>query len=921
MNPVLDSFTLSNCLARPRRLSGLSAWVEHIPFAMNLIAAIRPATFAELGTHAGDSYCAFCQAVAERALGTRCYAVDTWRGDAHSRLYGPEVLADLRAHHDPLYGGFSRLIESSFDEALAHFGDGSIDLLHVDGLHTYEAVRHDFESWLPKMSVSGVVLIHDVNVREHDFGVARLWAELRARYPFFEFHHGHGLGVLAVGARPPEALAPLLGVSSEDAAAVRAYFFELGHRIASESGAAAELARLAGELAAAQQKSARTEQELSAAGVRASAAERAVAEAEARASALAQENGALKRETAELNAALQRQVATVDKMTRTAVWQAGTRYWHARDRLLAPSSAPRRVFDRAAVFLKGRFTNGALAAVATAAITREAQYPLWLGQNELRPEGLVQLRAAAGQMGYRPLVSVITPVHNIDEAWLRRCVESVIEQTYDRWELCLVDDASTRPHVAKVLAEYAARDPRIRVRRLERNSGIVAASAAAMAMAKGEFVALLDHDDELSPDALREVVSALQDRRDLDLIYSDEDKLGEHGQRVEPFFKPDWSPDLLLSMNYICHLAVIRRSLMEEVGGFRPGFDGSQDYDLFLRLTERTDHVARIPKILYHWRKVPESAAAQRTAKPYALESGKRALEDALVRRGTQGSVETPVPGLYRVRHRIPEPRPRVSIIMPTRDRADLLRTCISSIEKRSSYHDYEIIVVDNGSSEPDALRYFEKIGSRHRVIPHDVPFNWSSINNFAARQARGDLLLFMNNDMEVVNDEWLEALVEQAVRPGVGAVGAKLLYPTDTIQHAGVILGLGGVAGHAFKHLPDDDPGYFYLPHIVRNCSAVTGACMMVPRQVFELVGGFDESLRVAFNDIDFCVRVRQKGYRIIYTPYSVLYHHESASRGPSHPPGDEALMKLRWATVLADDPFYSPNLTRDFEDYRLAV
>lgn len=556
-------------------------------------------------------------------------------------------------------------------------------------------------------------------------------------------------------------------------------------------------------------------------------------------------------------------------------------------------------------------------------IMREAQYPLWLDRNQIGSEAITQMRASAERFAYRPLVSIITPVHDIEESWLRRCIDSVIVQAYDRWELCLVDDASMRPHVAAVLGEYAQRDPRIHTRRLERNSGIVAASGAALSMAEGEFVTFLDHDDELSPDALLEVVRALQGRRDLDLIYSDEDKLDENGRRVDPFFKPGWSPDLLLSMNYICHLAVIRRTLLEEIGGVRPGFDGSQDYDLLLRVTEHTERVLHIPKVLYHWRMVPGSVAGSRTAKPYALEAAKRALEEALVRRGVKGTVEMPTPGVYRVMYAIPDPRPRVSIIIPTRDRVDLLRPCIDSIETKSTYRDYEIIVVDNGSSERDSVRYLRELEARHRVIRHEAPFNWSEINNFAARQTEGELLLFMNNDIEVVNDDWLEALVEHAARSGVGAVGAKLLYPNSgrTIQHAGVVLGLGGVAGHAFKHLPEQDPGYCYLPHVVRNFSAVTGACLMVPRNAFEAVGGFEERLRVAFNDIDFCLRLRARGYLVVWTPFATLLHFESATRKALHPPEDEALMKARWATVLADDPYYNPNLTLDHEDYRLRV
>jgi glycosyltransferase involved in cell wall biosynthesis len=942
MNRALDAFTLPICLARPRRNTAIPSWKEHIPFALNLVAALRPGSIVELGTHAGDSYCAFCQAVAEAHLPTRCFAVDTWQGDPQAGFYGPEVLADLRAHHDPLYGGFSRLVQSTFDEALPHFADSSIDLLHIDGLHTYESVRHDFEGWLPKLSARGVILLHDVNVREGDFGVARLWEELSARFPSFEFVHSHGLGILAVGLETPEALRPLIGADEQDRAVVRAYFFELGRRLTAES----EAHRLAAEVGPAQQAAAAARQELAAARDETSALreelaaarrqeaarcadlearsadlEARLAELQVRASETEAGRARLEREAAAANAALKNQLATVEVITQTTVWRAASRYWHLRDRILSSGTGARRAFDQATAMMKGR-TNGAVAAAAPCAAaptTRAAQYKIWLSRHEIGPARLAKLRVEGEGMRYRPLVSVLTPVYDIDEVWLRRSIESVRAQTYGRWELCLVDDGSTRPHVAKVLAEYAAKDERIRVARHERNAGIIAASATALGMARGDFVALLDHDDELSPDAIHEVVAALQDG-ETDVIYSDEDKLDEQGQRVEPFFKPDWSPDLLLSMNYICHLTVARRALVEQVGGFRTGFEGSQDYDLLLRLTERTQQIAHVPKVLYHWRKVPNSAATTRSAKPYALEAGARAIAEALERRGIAGSVVVPHTGTYRVVYTIPDP-PLVSIIIPTRDRVDLLRTCIESIERKTNYPRYEILVVDNESSDPATLSYLDQVRARHRVVAYHQPFNWSAINNFAVQHAKGELLLFMNNDMEIIASDWLDAMVEHGQRSEVGVVGAKLLYPDGRLQHAGVVLGFGGVAGHAFKYFPGDDRTYFHLPQVVRNASAVTGACMMVRRDVFAQVGRFDEQLRVAFNDIDFCLRVRAEGKLIVYTPFAEIYHHESASRGARHPPEDETLMRQRWAKVLPQDPYYSPNLTLDSEDYGLRV
>jgi glycosyltransferase involved in cell wall biosynthesis len=472
--------------------------------------------------------------------------------------------------------------------------------------------------------------------------------------------------------------------------------------------------------------------------------------------------------------------------------------------------------------------------------------------------------------------------------------------------------------VWRILQEYARQDSRVRAERAERSGGIVAATQSALAMARGDFIVFLDHDDELAPEALLVVAAKLGAEPDLDLVYSDEDKIDERGRRVEPFFKPEWSPDLLLSMNYVSHLTVVRRTLLDAVGGLRTGFEGSQDYDLVLRLVERTQRIGHVPRVLYHWRKVPGSTAVVPEAKPYALDSASRALEEALARRETPGRVSSSAPGLYHVRYDV-RGQPLVSIVMPTRNKADMLRTCVESIESRTRWGCWELTVVDNGSTDPEALAYLEELGRRHRVIRDERPFNWSALNNAAARGVCGDHLLFMNNDMEVISDEWLEALLEHAQRPEVGAVGARLLYPDGTVQHAGVVLGVGGVANHAFRALVAEDPGYFGLAHVARDVSAVTGACLMTRREAFERQGGFDEQLGVAFNDIDYCLRLGRAGLRVVYTPFALLCHHESATRGTLHPQENEEFMWAQWRSVIEDDPYYSPNLTRARLDYAI--
>lgn len=540
----------------------------------------------------------------------------------------------------------------------------------------------------------------------------------------------------------------------------------------------------------------------------------------------------------------------------------------------------------------------------------DAVYTVWTQEHSPGPAELAAMRAEGERMTGGPLISVITPIYDVDERWLRACIHSVRRQVYPRWELCLVDDASPRPHVIRVLEEEARIDARIHFQRRPRNGGIVAASNDALAMARGEYVALLDHDDELAPEALFEVARRIQVDPGLDLIYSDEDKLDGKGRRVGAFFKPDWSPQLLRAMNYVSHLGVYRRRLVEELRGFRPGFDGSQDYDLVLRFTERTDRIAHIPAVLYHWRQIPGSAAASVQAKPYAWEAGRRALEESILRRGEQAEVIPLEAGRYRVRHAITGD-PTVSVIIPTKDHPRLLAACLDSLDRTCTGRSLEILVVDNGSSDPEALRQFQEVARRHRVIRDPSPFNWSALNNRAAREASGDYLLFLNDDVEALSPGWLDAMLEHAQSPGIGAVGAKLLFPDGTIQHAGVVLGMGGTAAHVFAGYRGDQPVYFDMAGIVREVSAVTGACMLVSRSLFEEVGGFDERLSVAYNDTDFCIRLLQLGRRNVFTAHATLLHRESATRGSLHPPEDEREMRRRWGDILQNDPCFSRNLS----------
>ena len=541
------------------------------------------------------------------------------------------------------------------------------------------------------------------------------------------------------------------------------------------------------------------------------------------------------------------------------------------------------------------------------------------------------LRQRVRKLGDGPLISVVLPTYQTPETWLRRCLDSVLGQAYRNWELCIVDDASPDPRVRIVLEEYARRDARIRVMFRPDNGHIAEASNSALELASGEYVGLLDHDDELRPHTLLEMVETMRAHPDAALLYSDEDKIDAQGSRFDPNFKPDWNLDLLLSQNYVCHFTVIRTDLVRAVDGFRKGFEGSQDHDLVLRCTERLQpaQIRHIPKVLYHWRAIPGSTALTRDAKDYASSAGARAVAGHLDRCHPGARAEELSHGHYRVHWPLPDPVPKVSLIIPTRDRVELLRMCVESILDKTTYPDFELVVVDNQSTEAEALEYLAELEQRANVnvLRYDAPFNYSAINNWAVRQCDGAVIGLVNNDIEVISRDWLEEMVSQAIRPDVGAVGAMLYYPNDTIQHAGVALGVHGVAAHLYAGMPRGYPGHGGRARVAQTLSAVTGACLLVRRDRYEEVGGLDDALEVAFNDIDFCLRLRKAGYRNIWTPFAELYHHESASRGSEDTEEKRQrfareidLMQERWGPQLQCDPAYNLNFSLASQSCELA-
>lgn len=545
------------------------------------------------------------------------------------------------------------------------------------------------------------------------------------------------------------------------------------------------------------------------------------------------------------------------------------------------------------------------------------EYHRWFERHRVTPEQAAVMREEARHFHYQPCISIITPVFNPALAWLEDAVRSVVEQIYGKWELILIDDASTNADVRALLDELPKRDSRIVVEKLPLNGGISAASNRGLELAAGQWIGFLDHDDMLEPDALYHNVKWLQEHSDVDLIYSDEDKLTEEGFD-SPIFKPDWSPDFFCSCNYLCHFTLIRGSLLKQLEGFRPKFDGAQDYDLFFRVVERTQRIHHIPRVLYHWRRSASSTADNIRRKPGSLETGRLAVEAHLRRIGQPGHVSVDWrTHAYWIKRDLPEQK-KISIIIPVRDRIDLLSRCVESLSTKTAYANYEIVIIDNDSESAEARDYFAK--TKHRVLRYAGPFNYSAINNFGVEKTDSPWLLFLNSDIEALHDDWLTVMAEHVQRPEVGAVGPRLLYPNDTVQHAGIVVGVGGIAEHAFRGAPAESPGVCRQLQVTRNYSSVTGACLMTRREVFEKTGGFDEErLPVTFNDVDLCLKMRRAGYLIVYTPFAKLYHHESGTRRPSVEPRETTVMQERWADVLADDPYYNPNLSRERADFSL--
>ncbi len=557
---------------------------------------------------------------------------------------------------------------------------------------------------------------------------------------------------------------------------------------------------------------------------------------------------------------------------------------------------------------------------------REVGYQEWYKEHCPKEEELEKQRKRKWKEA--PLISVLVPAYETPEQFLQEMIASVQKQTYPYWELCIADGSSQGKGLEETVKIFAEQDSRIRYQRLPQNLGIAGNTNAALAMAKGDYVAFFDHDDLLAPNALYEMALAVE-KEGADVLYSDEDKvtpdLREHFQ---PHFKPDFNLDLLRSNNYICHLFVVKRKLAMELGGQDGAFDGAQDYDFIFRCVEKAEKIVHIAKILYHWRVHKASTADNPASKQYAFEAGKRAIEAHLSRIGQKGKVtETEDLGFYRVTYEV-SGEPLVSIVIPNKDEKETLEKCLKSIYQKSTYRNFEIIIVENNSTTREIQDFYKKINGKKgiRVVVWKREFNYSAINNFGIAEAKGDYILCLNNDVTILSPDWIEEMVGNLQRPEVGIVGARLYFPDNTIQHAGIVMGMGGCAGSLFVGMNRNRGGYLHKAAIQQNLSAVTAACFMVKREAFEKAGGFEEKLAVAFNDVDFCLKVRKAGYLVVYDPHVELYHHESKTRGYENTEAKRRrfqeeieYMRCQWMPIIKRDPYYNENLSLKKCDYSL--
>lgn len=953
-------------------------WMEHGPFSYWLIEALRPMSFVELGTHTGFSYFSFCQAVKHFRLGTKCYAIDTWKGDDHAGFYGEDVFERVSAINAELYAGFSELIRARFDEALPYFSNGGIDLLHIDGRHGYDDVRTDFESWFPKLSSRAVVVFHDTSVRANDFGVWKLWQELSDRYPAFEFVHGHGLGVLAVGSDVPANVLALCKAPPEMAASVRHAYSALGRAVIQKRDSIilrseldsldhanreagqhieqlrAEIDRVRAEAAASRQEIALARHaldiaegnkiekdrriefllaEVASIQGRLTAARRQATSAEQRASGAQLALDSSQAEIKTLQSAFTIVTRERDAILYSTTWRATRplRSLLGGDTLRPFRTALRRLMRLCYWVITLQFPRRYLewrhAHLSLASSAVQPPPESFTGWFSAYREGVDHATVKwAGAVRF----SIIMSVYQVKPKWLQEAISSVVSQTNPNWELICIDDNSQNKQLTKILQQAAESDPRIRVVTLGQNRGPSAANNAGLELATGQYVLFMDHDDLLEPHAVARFGDAAF-LEESDLIYGDEVVTGESTDEILGIqARPVFSHTYYMSHPYFVHPIAIRTSLARKIGGFDPSLFISQDIDFVLRTLEQAETVTHVPDILYRWRTVRDSAGHQK--KGEVVDTTSKLKRAHLQRIGfTEAEVRGGISfNTFSVRYFAPG-RTRILGIIPTKNQAQLLKPCVESMRSTTTGLDLDLVIIDHQSDEPETLAYLKELNASGtaRVIPYEGEFNYSAINNHAIRSVGSDYdhFLFLNNDIEAKDQGWLEAMVDLATRADVGVVGATLLYLDGSIQHSGVVVGLHGVADHAFRSLPysKEYSGYGGSHHAAREYSAVTAACMLVPAPVFSSVGGYDEEFAVGFGDTDLCLRIVGQGYRAVNCAEAVLLHHESATRGKNlsggdpHPTDTAAFRRRYGDFIHRSDPHFSPLLCPNDPQFRM--
>lgn len=946
-----------------------SAWLRHVPFAFWLVEKLQPGIVVELGVHRGVSYFSFCQGIKENNINCTCYGVDTWKGDHHAGLYDDQVFSDVNNYNKANYAGFSYLLRMSFDEALYSFTDGTIDLLHIDGYHTYEAVKHDFERWLPKLSRRGIILFHDIKVRERGFGVFKLWEELKQQFPHFEFSFGFGLGVLAVGSAYAQELTRLFSADNADTAhKIQQVYNQLGTAVENQYRIMALEQANGGyhnQLLQEQYQNSLQEQEKSALSQSNKHLEVIVREQEIQLKELSSYRAQLRASEEEL-AAAKKEMSTMQssatELSNTVGWYQRTyeqrslpgllkqRFSRAKHKarqsvigtLLGSSFIKKRYI---VVFLLEYIQENGLRSFLSASLQKINNKGLSVmmhpretvlqamsnrfKQNRvkessplIKPVDVQALAKEIADFHYQPKISIILTTYNTRPILLVKAIESIRQQIYPNWELCIADDGSSKNNVRQTLAPYLQQQ-NIKSIFLDSNKGISAASNAAMDLSTGEFIALMDHDDEITKDALFWIVKELNTNSKTDIIYTDECKIDEEGNLSDYFFKPDWSPELMFNMMYTGHLTVYRKQfLAESVGNFRSAFDFSQDYDLMLRASEKAATITHIPRVLYYWRLTQGSAS--QGEKPYARETNLAALRAALTRRNIEGNViELPVANRVKISHQ----SSLVSIVIPT-DSQKNLTDAITNIRLNTSYQNYEIIAVTNAK----LVTEFKENGidlTRVVFAVYDKPYNFSDKCNVGVSRAKGEIIIIYNDDVQPLQEDWIENMIELLSVDGVGAVSPKLLYEDDTIQYAGMASGVRNLTGTTFHGYRKTAPDYINFVQLVRNVSILSGACFAIRKSVFIEIGGFDAvNTPIAHSDVDISFKLIEKGYRCVYTPYATLRHfgHLSLSgfkkkiKKIEKDKADIYLLK-RWPAMVADDPFFTDamryNLYHDSPEY----